>query len=120
MRFIIAVILIIILSVVAEYYMPWWTIAVVCFIVSFFSGLRPGKSFLMGFVGIAVFWLVVALMHDIANEHILSTRMAALFHLPNYTLFICVTVLIGGLVGGLSAWAAALLNPKPLKGLRSE
>ena len=113
MRFIIGVILIIILSAVAEYYMPWWTIAIACFAVSFFSGQRPGRAFLMGFTGIAIFWLAVALMHDIANQHILSTKMAALFHLPNYALFICVTVFIGGLVGGLSAWSGALLIPKP-------
>jgi hypothetical protein len=101
-----------ILSVVAEYYLPWWMIGVVCFIVSLFAGMRPGRSFLLGFVAIALFWLGVALLHDITNEHILSTKMAVLFHLPNYGLFICVTVLIGGLVGGLSAWAGALLHGK--------
>ena len=110
MRFIIAVILVIILSAAAEYYMPWWTIAVVCFVVSLFSGFRPGRGFLLGFTGIILFWLGIILMHDIANAHILSTRMAALFHLPNYGLFICVTALVGGLVGGLSGWAAALLR----------
>lgn len=110
MRFLLGMILIIILSAVAEYYLPWWTIAVVCFIVSLLSGQRPGRSFLMGFLGIATFWLGDAMLHDIANAHILSQKMAVLFHLPNYGLFIGVTVLIGGLVGGMAAWAAALLH----------
>ena|ERR1035437_1569135 len=113
MRFLLAVILIALLSAVAEYFLPWWTIAVVCFLVSLFIGGKPGKAFLMGFLGIAIFWLIAALMHDLSNEHILSTRMAALFHLPNYGLFIVVTVFVGGLVGGLSAWAGALLKTTP-------
>ncbi|MFI5196279.1 MAG: hypothetical protein ACHQD8_04250 [Chitinophagales bacterium] len=116
MRFIIAVILIVILSAVAEYYLPWWTIAVVCFIVSFFAGLRPRMSFLMGFLGIAIFWFGAAMMHDVVNAHILSQKMAVLFHLPNYGLFIGVTVLIGGLVGGLSAWAASLFRTGQTRG----
>jgi len=110
MRFILGMILIIILSAVAEYYLPWWMIAVVSFLVAIFSGLRPGRAFVMGFCGIALFWLVAALLHDIANTHILSTRMAVVFHLPNYAIFLCVTVFVGALVGGLSAWAGALLQ----------
>ncbi len=95
MKFFIGVILIALLSAIAEYWLPWWVIAVVCFVVSFVLRQRPGRSFLMGFVGIAIFWLDAAMMHDGANEHILSTRMAGLFHLPNYGMFICVTVLVG-------------------------
>ena len=111
-RFLLSVILIAVLSALAEQWLPWWAIAVVSFMVAFVANQRPGKAFLMGFLGIAIFWLVDCIMHDIANEHILSTRMAALFHLPNYALFIVVTLFIGGLVGGLSAWAGALLRPR--------
>ena len=112
MRFLLSVILIALLAAGAEYFMPWWSVAVVCFIVSLLIKQRAGRAFLAGFCGIALMWLVIALIHDIANDHILSTRMAALFHLPNYGLFIVVTVLIGGLVGGLSAWAGALLRAR--------
>jgi hypothetical protein len=111
MRFLIAVILITILSALAEYFLPWWSMAIVSFLVSLFAGFRPGRSFLLGFVGVGLCWLVTALMHDMANQHILSTRMAALFHLPNYLLFIVVTVFLGGLIGGLSACAGALFSP---------
>ena len=114
-RFLLSVILIAVLSAVAEQWLPWWTIAVVCFIVALVANQRPGKAFLMGFMGIAIFWLVDCTMHDIANEHILATRMAALFKLSNYALFIVVTVFVGGLVGGLSAWAGALLRPSEVR-----
>ncbi len=112
MRFLLSVILIALLSGVAENFFSWWSIAVVSFIVAVFFSQKPGKSFLSGFCGVAVFWLVACLMHDMVNDHILSMRMAVLFHLPNYRLFIAVTVLIGGLVGGLSAWAGSLIRPR--------
>jgi hypothetical protein len=112
MRFFLSVILIALLSAAVEYFLPWWSIAVVCFLVSLFVRQGSGRAFLMGFCGIGIFWLTAALLHDISNEHILSARMAALFHLPNYALFIVVTAFIGGLVGGLAAWSAALVKPR--------
>jgi len=112
MKFILSIILVALLSAAAEYFLPWWSIAVVCFLVSLFVKQTGRRAFLMGFLGVGIFWLVAAMMHDVPNEHILSARMATLFHLPNYALFILVTVIIGGLVGGLAAWTGALLRPK--------
>ena len=112
MRFLLSIILIALLSAAAEYYCPWWAVAVVAFVVSAFIRQKPGRAFLAGFSGIGLFWLTACVIHDSANGHILSARMAALFHLPNYVMFIVVTVFIGGLVGGLSAWAGALIRPK--------
>lgn len=89
--------------------MPWWSIGLAAAGVVFFSRLKPGWAFLTGFFGIAALWSIVAVSKDINNEHILSTRMAQLFHLPNFGTFIVVTILLGAIVGGLSAWSAALL-----------
>jgi hypothetical protein len=110
MKFIWSVILVAILSAVAEWFFPWWSIAIVCFAVAFMSRQAGGRAFGMGFLGIGLLWLAVALVHDIPNQHILSTRMAALFKLPHYGLFLLVTVLIGGLIGGISAWSGALIG----------
>lgn len=112
MKFLLSVISIALLSAAAEYFLPWWTIAVVSFSVSLLAAQKPSRAFLMGFCGIALFWLTAALLHDISNEHILSTRMAMLFKLPSYPMFICVTVIVGGLLGGLSAWSGALFRRK--------
>ncbi len=110
MKFLITVVTIAVLSGIAEQFAPWWSVAVVAFIVSLFLVQRPGKSFLAGFCGVALCWLSIALFLDVANEHILSSRMAGLFHLPGYGSFMAVTVCLGGLVGGLAAWAAALIK----------
>jgi hypothetical protein len=108
MRFLIAVILIALCSAAAEYFLPWWTMAVMSFLVAF--ALRPPKAFMCGFLGIAVLWLIAAMFKDIPNEHILSRRMAVLFHLPGYGLFMLVTVLLGALIGGTAAAAGALFR----------
>jgi hypothetical protein len=110
MRFTTSILLIILLAAAAEYFFPWWTIAVVAFIIAFIAGLRPGKAFLSGVLGIGLLWLGWALWADMANDHILSSKMAALFKLPNYILFIVVTVFVGALVGGLSALSGALVK----------
>jgi hypothetical protein len=85
---------------------------VASFAISFIMGGKPGLAFLAGFLGVGLLWLIAATLHDAANNHILSARMAVLFHLPGYGYFIMVTVFIGGLVGGLGAWTGALMRPK--------
>lgn len=110
MRFTTSVILTIVPAAAAEYFFPWWTIAVVAFVIAFFAGLRPGKAFLSGFTAIGLLWLAWALWADLANDHILSGKMAVLFNLPNYILFILVTTLVGAVGGGLAAWSGALMK----------
>jgi hypothetical protein len=88
----------------------WWMIAVAAFLVLFFYTLPAGMSFLAGFLGIAVLWTVHAIMPDMANQHILSQRMAVLFHLPSSGTFIVVTVLVGSLLGGLAGWSGSLIR----------
>ena len=109
MRFIIAILSIIVLSVVTTWLLPWWMIAVCSVLVGLLVYQKPHKAFFAGFFAIALFWLVAILMKDVPNQHILSSRMATVFGLPNYTLLIAVNVFLGALIGGLSAWGASLL-----------
>lgn len=68
------------------------------------------RAFGAGFIGVAFLWLVLILIKDVPNHHILSSRMAGLLGLPNSAMFILVNVLLGGLIGGLSGWSGAVLN----------
>lgn len=108
MKNFVTILLIALLSAVATYFFPWWMIAVVSFLVVVI--MKPNKAFWSGFVGIALFWLIAILYHDIPNDHILSTRMSGVFSLPNSILFIIVNILIGGLVGGMAAWSGRTIN----------
>ncbi len=110
MRSLLSVIAIIFFSAIAEYFLPWWSMAAVCFLVAVLTRNSPGRSFLTGSAGAGLLWLVVACMKDMSNEHILSSRMASLFHLPGCNMFIMVTVLVGALVGGLASLSGAYMN----------
>ena len=110
MRLLISILLIAVVAGITSWFFYWWIIAFVAFIVTLAMGLRPAKAFLAGFLGIALLWLVLVLWKDIANEHMLSTRMAGVFGLSSYVLFIIVTVLVGGIVGGLAGWCGGLFR----------
>jgi len=109
-RTLFAIVIMMICSAIGSWLLPWWIVAAVCFVVALNFGLQPGSSFLAGFAAIFLLWLSIALFRDYNNEHILSTRMAELFHLKNPFLFIIVAALVGGLAGGFSAWSGALMK----------
>ena len=110
MKNFLSILIISLLVAVATWFLPWWMIAVVPFAVVIFCRLRPGRAFLVSAAAIALFWLAVILIRDIPNEHILSSRLAKLFSLPGYGLFIIVNLIVGALVGGLAGWAGGLMN----------
>lgn len=87
-----------------------WIAAVLPFIVTVSMQVKGRQGFGLGFLGIALLWLVLILLKDVPNHHILSTRMAGLLSLPNAALFILVNVFLGGLIGGLSGWSGAVMN----------
>lgn len=90
---------------------PWWSFAVTTLVV-FGSIPQPlGKSFLAAFVSIFILWGIVALKLDLANEHLLSKKVAnILFNKESYSLLIIVTAFVGGLVAGMSALTGSLLR----------
>lgn len=110
MRLLLTSLLICAVSAVAEYFLPWWSAAVVAFIFGFLMRLSIGRAFLAGFLGLAVLWLIWALYWDLPNDHLLAGRMAKVFSLPNAGSFIAVTTILGGLIGGLSAWSGGHLR----------
>lgn len=113
MRFLLATLLTALLSFIAGLYLPWWSIAIIAFLVALFMGQFIGRSFLSGFLGIFLLWFIVALWIDIKNEHILSQKIAQLFSLGNSSvLLILITALLGALVGGFAAMSGASVLPR--------
>ena len=101
---------ILILSFLCSYILPWWIIAVIAFLAAFFMNKKPGMSFLSGFSAVFVAWTVLALLKSIPNNNMLAGRVATLFQLPNWVLLLLVTAFIGGLVGGMCALSGALVK----------
>lgn len=103
--------IILILSFVASYFLPWWIVALIAFLAALFIGKTSGQSFWSGFGGVFIVWVVLALIKSIPNDNMLASRVIQLFPLPhNWILLLLITALIGGLVGGVSALSGILVK----------
>jgi hypothetical protein len=111
MKFIVSILLIAILSFALGLYLPWWSLALVAFIVAALIHQRAGKAFLSGFLGLFLLWGILAFIIDQNNQHLLSAKVAELLPLGGSSfLLILVTALIGGLVAGLAALAGSFMR----------
>ena len=113
--------LLLLLTAVATYFaallLPWWAPMFMGLLLACLIPLRKNfSSFWATALGTAMSWLLIIVMTDVANEHILSKKMAALFNLPSYTLMILVSILVGFITGGLGGLMGntlrKLLSPK--------
>lgn len=93
---------------VVQYFLPWWTMAIVAFGFGYFFQNKGGISFLAGFMAVGVLWLIMAYRIDASTQSILTEKISRLFPVNVFALMIAV----GGLVGGFAALTGALMNPK--------
>jgi hypothetical protein len=111
MRFLLSVLLIIFFAFIAGLYLPWWSIALISFLVLLLIPQGVGISFLAGFISIFLLWAGLALVIDIKNESIMSQKIAALFSLGEASfILIIITGLLGGLVAGFAAMSGSTLR----------
>lgn len=124
----IELILIAVISLLAQLVLPWWSLAVVAFLICFLRSPTAGQAFLSGFVGIALVWLVYAFVVHSRTDGVFTGRMSELLFKTNTSaLPLLVTALVGGLVGGLAGLSGyfvrqAVRNPhenRTAGGLRS-
>lgn len=104
MKFLVALILTALFSFIAGLLLPWWSIAVVAFLVALFIHQGPARSFLAGFLATFLLWCILSWWIDMKNESILSSRIGTLLGVGNHPfLLILITGLVGGLVAGFAA-----------------
>lgn len=106
---------IMLLSFVATLFLPWYTPFIICFLVGLILSNFEGNNFIAGFLGIGIFWLGYALILDISNERILSSKIANLFSESLHTVIssgvlVMIRAFLGALLGGLSAMAGAMIS----------
>lgn len=93
--------------------LPWWSFVFTSFLVAMAVHQKVGKAFLSGFLGLFLFWSILALLKDFANEHLLSIKVAKILPLGgSYWILIFITGLIGGLVSGLAAISGSTARKK--------
>jgi hypothetical protein len=91
--------------------LPWWSFAISSFVVALAIPQKPFKAFITGFLGLCIVWVVLSVMKDLANEHILSTKVAQILPLGgSFVVLILLTGILGGLVSGLSALAGSYVR----------
>ena len=98
--------IIIVSCFIAQSFLPWWIIAPICLIASFYFSSSKKQAFWSGFGGVFILWLAKILSLSLPNEHLLANKVGQVFMLPasdtNWVVLIFVSSLIGGVVGGLS------------------
>jgi hypothetical protein len=111
MKLLISILLIALLSFAVGLYLPWWSLALVAFVVAALIHQNASRAFLAGFLALFLLWGVIAFIIDQRNQHILSTKIATLLPLAgSYFLLILITAFIGGLVAGFAAMAGSYLR----------
>ncbi|HET7118152.1 MAG TPA: hypothetical protein VFI29_16765 [Hanamia sp.] len=113
MKSVITTILIILFSFLSCLYFPWWSIAIVAFIISALIPQKPLSSFFNGFIALFLLWGFLSLWISIQNGHILAHRVSLLiFKTDSPFLLILATALIGALVAGFAALAASYIRTR--------
>lgn len=106
-----SILLIIILSFLSCLYFPWWSIAVVAFVISILIQQSHFVSFICGFISLLWLWGLLSLWISVANGHILAHRVSLLiFKTDSPYLLIVITALIGALVAGFAALTGSFIR----------
>jgi hypothetical protein len=113
MKFLISIFLIALLSFAFCLYLPWWSIAVVAFIVAALIPQKPFLGFLSGFIALFLLWGITAFVISSNNGDILAHKISMLIlKMDNPLLLVVMTAFIGGLVGGFASLAGSYLRKR--------
>ena len=111
MKFFVSVLLMGLMAFTACLYLPWWSIAITCFIVTVFIRQRPGLAFLSGFVALFILWAGMSFWISNNNEQLLAHKVSViLFKTDSPLLLIAGTGLIGAITGAFSALTGSLFR----------
>ncbi|HSK13153.1 MAG TPA: hypothetical protein VK907_08045 [Phnomibacter sp.] len=117
MKFVVSLLLIIVLGITASVFAnetPWWLFTIGAFLGGLVVPQSSWRSFLAGFLGIMLLWLVMVFIIDSANESIMSARMASILPLQGSSALLMLgTAIVGGILGGMAALTGSLLRKKP-------
>ena len=112
MRFLLATLLTAAFSFIAGLYLPWWSLALIAFLVAILIQQKTGYAFLSAFTAIFFLWGGLALLIHVRNQGVLTKKMAELFPLQGQSFYlILITATIGAVVAGFAAMSGSSLRP---------
>ncbi len=111
MKFISTILLTVLLSVAACLYFPWWSIALVAFVIAAAIPQKPFKAFAAGFIALFFLWGGLALFISSNNNYLLAHKVSLIIlKTDNPAYLILAAALIGALVAGFAALSGSLLR----------
>ncbi|MFM6994987.1 MAG: hypothetical protein ACKOWO_07735 [Sediminibacterium sp.] len=113
MKFILSIFLVALVTYAIGIYgsLPWWSFVVTNLIIAVALPIKPAQSFIAGAIGVGALWAGLAFGIDLANNHILSTKVAQILPLGgSYIALIIITAFVGALLGGLASLTGSFVR----------
>ncbi len=113
MKFILSILLVGLVTYAIGIYgsLPWWSFVVTNLIIAIALPIKPLQSFIAGALGVGALWAGLAFGIDMANNHILSSKVAQILPLGgSYVALIIVTAFVGALLGGLASLTGSFVR----------
>jgi hypothetical protein len=113
MKFILSIVLVALVTYAIGIYgnLPWWSFVVTNLMIAIAVPIKPIQSFLAGALGVGALWAGLAFGIDMANNHILSSKVAHILPLGgSYIALIIVTAFVGALLGGLASLTGSFVR----------
>lgn len=112
MRFLLVTLLTAAFSFIAGLFLPWWSLALIGFLVAILIQQKTSYAFLSAFTAIFFLWGGLALLIHVRNQGVLTKKMAELFPLQGQSFYlILITATIGAVVAGFAAMSGSSLRP---------
>ena len=116
MKHIILLPIIIIATNIAQLFLPWWILSIVCFVVAYFANVTKFIAFASSLLSIFVLWYLKAWMADGNFDEPMSILLGNVLGGISGGTVLFLTGIVGGIVGGLSgligAWSRLLFSKK--------
>jgi len=107
------VLVMVVIGAIAGIYLPWYALGILFGLLAYILRIPNGRAFILGLVSGFLLWAILAFWMDGQHPSSLPGRMANLFPLGGSVIGLyVVTGVLGGLTGGLWAWAGAKLRFK--------
>src|SRR5690606_1717457 len=113
MRILVQIIGIVLLGYIAVTFLPWYSVAFVAMLMGY---IVPSKaSFIGGFLGVTALWGIKIFKVTSVAAAPLAEKVAVILPVKELWLLVTVTLVIGGVVGGMAALTGSLLRPAKRK-----
>ena len=109
MKFAAHLVAVLLLSLLLQSFLPWWTMAIGAFATGLLFQQGGFRSFLAGLLGVGLLWFGMAYYIDSSTDSVLTSKIAPIFPTKTVGMLMFVTAVIGGLVGGLASMTGGII-----------